>query len=207
MLKAQTGVISALSQNCRSACSSAPVSTQAAHLSRRPACKRQCNQRSAMVRAEGLTGGAAALERQIEDLTVDLSAFTCDFFRVEAIIRPWRLQNVISALSASGILGMTASTVKGAGVQGGRKERYSGTEHGIDNLVEKERLEIVVLRSQVDTVVRIITRAAQTGEIGDGKIFVHPVADIIRVRTAETGISAEKMEGGMMDRSSNGSGA
>ncbi|CAL8465814.1 g5350 [Coccomyxa elongata] len=110
----------------------------------------------------------------------------------------------MSALSARGILGMTASTVKGAGVQGGRKERYSGTEHGINNLVEKERLEIVVHRTQVDTVVRIITRAAQTGEIGDGKIFVLPVADIVRVRTAETGVSAERMEGGMSDRTSKG---
>ncbi|BDA51669.1 probable nitrogen regulatory protein P-II [Coccomyxa sp. Obi] len=206
MLKARTGVFCPLPQHRRPTYWTSASYSPAA-LSSRRTCQSQVLRRVAVPRAQGTAEGSAALERQIEDLTVDLSAFTCDFFRVEAIIRPWRLTKVMSALSARGILGMTASTVKGAGVQGGRKERYSGTEHGINNLVEKERLEIVVHREQVDTVVRIITRAAQTGEIGDGKIFVHPVADIIRVRTAETGVSAERMEGGMSDRTSNGIGA
>lgn len=135
---------------------------------------------------------------------MDLSKFTCDFFRVEAIIRPWRLPNVVKALPARGIVGMTASQVKGAGVQGGKKERYSGVEHGVEDLVEKSKVDIVVRREQVDSVVRTITKAAQTGEVGDGKIFVMPVADIVRVRTAETGADAEKMAGGMSDRVSNG---
>lgn len=65
--------------------------------------------------------------------------------------------------------------------------------------MEKTRLDIVVSREQVDTIVRIICTAAYTGEVGDGKIFVHPVAELVRVRTAETGILAERMEGGMQD--------
>ncbi|EFN50797.1 hypothetical protein CHLNCDRAFT_28697, partial [Chlorella variabilis] len=101
-----------------------------------------------------------------------------------------------------GIRGMTVSDVKGAGVQGGRKERYAGTEFGGSSdqfLVEKARMDVVVTRGQVDTVVRIVATAAHTGQIGDGKIFVHPVADIIRIRTGETGPLAERMEGGMED--------
>ncbi|KAK9842073.1 hypothetical protein WJX81_007222 [Elliptochloris bilobata] len=146
------------------------------------------------------SNGTGTLDKEVDALSVNLTAFPIvEFFRVEAIIRPWRLPLVVRALSSKGILGMTASTVKGAGVQGGKKERYSGTEHGSDNLVEKARLDIVVFRTQVNTVCRIIIKAAQTGEIGDGKIFIHPVADVIRIRTNETGESAERMEGGLSD--------
>lgn len=94
---------------------------------------------------------------------------------------------------------MTAQDVVGAGVQGGRKERYAGTVYGTDKLVEKKMLTVVAFRDQVNAVVRLVVEAARTGEIGDGKIFVSPVADVVRVRTAETGASAERMEGGMSD--------
>lgn len=115
----------------------------------------------------------------LEAITCDLSAFpTCSFFRVEAIIRPWRLTKVVLQLNEAGIRGMTVSDVRGAGVQGGKRERFKGTEFGGENnfLVEKTKLEIVCARDQVDTIVRLIATAAYTGEVGDGKIFVTPVA-------------------------------
>lgn len=86
-------------------------------------------------------------------------------------------------------------------MQGGLRERFKGTEFGDEKnfLVEKNRIDIVTTRDQVDTVVRIVSAAAYTGEVGDGKIFVHPVAEIVRVRTAETGRGAERMAGGMED--------
>lgn len=148
-------------------------------------------------------GHPAAPYKELEAICCDLSAFPgCNFFRVEAVIRPWRLDKVVGQLYASGIRGMTVQDVRGAGMQGGRKERYGGTEFGGSSdafLVDKTRLDVVIARGQVDAVVRIIATAAHTGEIGDGKIFVHPVADVIRVRTAETGAVAERMEGGMQD--------
>ena len=153
-----------------------------------------------------LSAAAAATEtspyESLEAITCDLSAFpSCNFFRVEAIIRPWRLNKVVGELSRGGIKGMTVSEVKGAGVQGGKRERFAGTEFGSDTnfLVDKTRLDIVISRAQVDTVVRTIATAAFTGEVGDGKIFVHPVAEVVRVRTAETGAVAEYMVGGMSD--------
>lgn len=137
---------------------------------------------------------------QLESIKCDLSAFSSvNFFRVEAIVRPWRLPSVIEALSTAGIRGMTASQVRGVGVQGGARERYGGTEFSFTDLVEKAKIDVVVSRSQVDLVVRVVSVAAFTGEIGDGKIFVHPVAEVIRVRTAETGAIAEHMEGGLSD--------
>lgn len=81
----------------------------------------------------------------------------------------------------------------------GSRERYGGTEFGSRDLVDKMKLDVVIVRHQVDIVVRAIASAAHTGEVGDGKIFVHPVADVIRVRTGETGGAAEKMQGGMED--------
>jgi len=138
----------------------------------------------------------------LEAITCDLSAFPdCNLFRIEAIIRPWRLDKVIAQLSNAGVRGMTVAQVKGAGVQGGKRERFAGTEFGSETnfLVDKTRLDIVISRSQVDTVVRTIATAAFTGEVGDGKIFVHPVAEVVRVRTAETGAAGEYMSGGMTD--------
>ncbi|KAK2076936.1 hypothetical protein QBZ16_005164 [Prototheca wickerhamii] len=143
------------------------------------------------------TGKSKATYDQLEAIHCDLSKFPeTDFFRVEALIRPWRVEKVTAALSEVGIRGMTISDVRGAGVQGGSRERYGGTEYGSAKnfLVEKTKLEVVVARTQVDTVVRKIASTTFTGEIGDGKIFVHPVADVIR-----TGVNAERMEGGMSD--------
>lgn len=165
---------------------------------------RQCRQGTVRVRAseDGASGPAIkrATYAELESITVDLESFPANaFFRVEAIFRPWRLPFVIDALSKAGIRGMTNTPVKGVGVQGGVRERYAGTEFGLTNLVDKEKIDIVVARNQVDVVVRLVAAAAYTGEIGDGKIFVHPVADIVRIRTAETGILAEKMQGGMED--------
>jgi len=138
----------------------------------------------------------------LESITCDLDSFPdCKFFRVEAIVRPWRTSKLVQVLNAAGIRGMTVSDVQGAGVQGGSRERFKGTEFGDDLnfLVEKSRIDIVVCRSQVDAVVRLICTACYTGEVGDGKIFIHPVAEVIRVRTGETGAVAERMIGGMSD--------
>jgi len=146
----------------------------------------------------GPNGSTAVNADHVE---VDISQWPqAEFMRVEAIVRPWRLQDVVHELSAHGILGMTATQVLGVGVQGGTRERYGGTEHGIENLIEKTKLEVVCFRSQVNTVTRIICDAARTGEIGDGKVFIVPVVDVVRIRTGETGAIAERMAGGMSDR-------
>ncbi|DBA87848.1 hypothetical protein WJX77_008354 [Trebouxia sp. C0004] len=149
----------------------------------------------------GENGAASSAPyKALSNLHTDLKAFpNVQFFRVEAIIRPWRLPYVVHELSRLGIYGMTATKVKGVGVQGGKRERYGGTEYGEADLVDKSKLDIVVFRTQVNTVVRAVAGAARTGEIGDGKLFVHPVADVIRVRTGETGAIAERMQGGMQD--------
>lgn len=152
--------------------------------------------------ARGGSNGAteSATYEQLEAIKCDLSAFpACNFFRVEAIVRPWRTPYVLRALSEAGIRGMTARDVSGVGMQGGSRERYGGTEYSLTDLVAKAALDIVVARDQVDLVVRTISIAALTGEIGDGKIFVHPVAEVIRIRTGETGAVAEKMAGGRSD--------
>ncbi|KAF8065629.1 hypothetical protein HT031_003230 [Scenedesmus sp. PABB004] len=142
----------------------------------------------------------SASYKELEGIACDLSAFpNCSFFRVEAIVRPWRLPYVINALGDAGIRGMTATPVRGVGMQGGNKERYGGTEFSLTDLVEKSKVEIVVVREQVDLVVRTVATSAHTGEIGDGKIFVHPVADVVRIRTAEVGGVAERMAGGLED--------
>lgn len=90
---------------------------------------------------------------------------------------------------------MTVSQVRGSGVQGGLAERYGGNEFGIAALVDKSQISVVVSRDQVDDVLRIVCTVANTGEVGDGKIFVTPVADVIRVRTGETGAVAEASAG------------
>ena len=118
---------------------------------------------------------------------------------VRAIVRPWRAVDVIGALDKGGIRGVTSYNVRGAGVQGGNTERYRGTEFGEKKLVDKMCLEVIIAREQVQDTVDIILQSAQTGEIGDGKIFVLPVADVIRIRTGETGEEAERMTGGRYD--------
>ncbi|WIA16272.1 hypothetical protein OEZ85_012978 [Tetradesmus obliquus] len=154
-------------------------------------------------RARGVCYAAppqSATYKELGSITCDLSAFpTVQFFRVEAIVRPWRLPYVINALGDAGIRGMTATPVRGVGMQGGRKERYGGSEFSLTDLVDKTKVEIVVVRDQVDLVARTVATSAHTGEIGDGKIFVHPVADVVRIRTAEVGGVAERMAGGLED--------
>ncbi|KAM1956622.1 hypothetical protein ACFX16_026010 [Malus domestica] len=124
------------------------------------------------------------------------------YYKVEAILRPWRVSQVSSALLKIGIRGVTVSDVRGFGAQGGSTERQGGSEFSEDNFVAKIKMEIVVSKDQVEAVVDTIIEAARTGEIGDGKIFVVPVSDVIRVRTGERGEKAEKMTGGRSDVSS-----
>jgi nitrogen regulatory protein PII len=103
-----------------------------------------------------------------------------------AIIRPHMLQEVKDALSDAGIVGLTATDVRGAGRQKGQVERYRGSEYSID-LVPKLKLDVAVEDDQVETVIRVIRDAAHTGEIGDGKVFVYPLSDSMRIRTGERG--------------------
>ncbi len=105
---------------------------------------------------------------------------------VTAIIRPHRLQDVKEALADVGVVGMTVTDVRGAGRQKGQVERYRGSEYSID-LLAKVKLEVAVLDDQAEEVIQAIRKAAYTGEIGDGKIFLMPLEDCIRVRTGERG--------------------
>jgi nitrogen regulatory protein P-II 1 len=104
--------------------------------------------------------------------------------KVEAIIRPFKLDEVKIALVNAGIVGMTVSEVRGFGRQKGQTERYRGSEYTVEFL-QKLKVEIVVEDDQLDMVVDKVIAAARTGEIGDGKIFVSPVEQIIRIRTGE----------------------
>lgn len=109
--------------------------------------------------------------------------------KIEAIIRPFKLDEVKIALVNAGIVGMTVSEVRGFGRQKGQTERYRGSEYTVEFL-QKLKIEIVVDDSQVDMVVDKIISAARTGEIGDGKIFVTPVDQIVRIRTGEKNTEA-----------------
>lgn len=109
--------------------------------------------------------------------------------KVEAIIRPFKLDEVKIALVNAGIVGMTVSEVRGFGRQKGQTERYRGSEYTVEFL-QKLKIEIVVEEEQVDMVVEKIIVAARTGEIGDGKIFITPVDQIIRIRTGEKNLEA-----------------
>ena len=123
------------------------------------------------------------------------------FYQIRAMIRPWRLGGVIHALNEYGVRGLTTYPVSGAGVQIGNIERYAGGtfDESNQNLVDKTVIEVVVVREQCQEVVDTIVDAAQTGEIGDGKIFLSPVHDIVRIRTGEVGVAAERMKGGRAD--------
>ena len=123
------------------------------------------------------------------------------FYQIRAMIRPWRLSGVIHALNEYGVRGLTTYPVSGAGVQIGNIERYAGGtfDESNQNLVDKTVIEVVVVREQCQEVVDTIVDAAQTGEIGDGKIFLSPVHDIVRIRTGEVGVAAERMKGGRAD--------
>lgn len=106
-----------------------------------------------------------------------------------AIIRPHQLESVKEALANAGIVGLTVSDVQGAGRQRGQVERYRGSEYRID-LHAKLRIEIGIADSQCDEVVKAIRESACTGEVGDGKIFVWPLTESVRIRTGETGDDA-----------------
>ncbi len=109
--------------------------------------------------------------------------------KVEAIIRPFKLDEVKIALVNAGIVGMTVSEVRGFGRQKGQTERYRGSEYTVEFL-QKLKIEIVVEDSDVDMVVEQLIKAARTGEIGDGKIFVSPVEAVTRIRTGEQNLDA-----------------
>ena len=105
--------------------------------------------------------------------------------KIEAIIKPFKLDDVKDALSNIGITGMTVSEVKGYGRQKGHSELYRGAEYVVD-FIPKVKMEMIVATEQVDTVINTIVEAARTGKIGDGKIFVSDIDKIIRIRTGET---------------------
>lgn len=109
--------------------------------------------------------------------------------KIEAVIKPFKLDDVREAIQAIGIQGVTVSEVKGCGRQKGHTEVYRGAEYVVDFL-PKVKLEIIVSEDRVSEVIEAIQKSAQTGRIGDGKIFVTPVDEIIRIRTGETGDAA-----------------
>ncbi len=109
--------------------------------------------------------------------------------KVEAIIRHFKLEDVKNALAERGIHGMTVTEVRGFGRQKGHTEHYRGTEYAVD-FVPKVKLEIVCSDEQLQTVIDSVLGAAQTGQIGDGKLFLTDLQDAIRIRTGETGDAA-----------------
>lgn len=109
--------------------------------------------------------------------------------KLEAIIRHFKLEEVKDALTAAGIQGMTVTEVRGFGRQKGHKEHYRGAEYTVDFL-PKVKIEVVVSDAQVKSVIDQIINASRTGQIGDGKIFVTDLSDVLRIRTGEAGESA-----------------
>ena len=109
--------------------------------------------------------------------------------KIEAIIQPFKLDDVRNALKDAGVEGITISEVRGHGRQKGHKEVYRGQEYNVD-LLPKVKLELVVPGARVSEIVNVIRTAAASGKIGDGKIFVSPITDVVRIRTGERGPSA-----------------
>jgi len=109
--------------------------------------------------------------------------------KIEAIVRHHKLEDVKNALSTAGVTGMTITEVRGFGRQKGHTEVYRGTEYTVD-FVPKVKIEIVIDDGKLQTAINTIVKAAQTGQVGDGKIFVSDLSDVVRIRTAETGASA-----------------
>jgi len=109
--------------------------------------------------------------------------------KIEAVIRHFKLEEVKGALTEIGVQGMTVSEVRGFGRQKGHKEQYRGTEYTVDFL-PKVKMEVVVGDADADRVVEVIQQTARTGQIGDGKIFVMPLENMIRIRTGESGEGA-----------------
>jgi nitrogen regulatory protein P-II 1 len=109
--------------------------------------------------------------------------------KVEAIIRHFKLEDVKTALTEQGITGMTITEVRGFGRQKGHTEMYRGTEYQVD-FVPKIKIEVVVTDAKLQTVLDTIMRAAQTGQVGDGKMFVTELSEAVRIRTGESGENA-----------------
>ncbi len=109
--------------------------------------------------------------------------------KIEAIIRPGKLEDIKEALNKYNVNGLTISQVMGCGLQKGRKEYFRGTEVTM-NLLPKIKVEAVVRNDQLEEVINIISKEAKTGEVGDGKIFIYDIEDSIRIRTGERGNSA-----------------
>lgn len=109
--------------------------------------------------------------------------------KIEAIIKPFKLEDVKEALAGLGVEGMTVSEVKGFGRQKGHTEIYRGSEYTVDFL-PKLKIEVVIADANASAAVEAIVRAAKTGKIGDGKVFVSPVENAVRIRTEETGEQA-----------------
>jgi nitrogen regulatory protein P-II 1 len=109
--------------------------------------------------------------------------------RIEAIIQPFKLDDVREGLKEVGVDGMTIYDVRGHGRQKGHKEVYRGQEYEVD-LLPKVKVEVVVVDDRVDATVKAITESARTGKIGDGKVFIYAVEDAIRIRNSDTGDSA-----------------
>jgi nitrogen regulatory protein P-II 1 len=109
--------------------------------------------------------------------------------KLEAIIRHYKLEDVKTALTEAGVQGMTVSEVRGFGRQRGHKETYRGAEYTVD-FMPKVKMEVVVAEDQVETAVNAVCESARTGQVGDGKIFVSSLEQIIRIRTGESGAEA-----------------
>jgi nitrogen regulatory protein PII len=109
--------------------------------------------------------------------------------KIEAIIKPFKLEEVKEALAEVGVEGMTVSEVKGFGRQKGHTEIYRGSEYTVDFL-PKIKIEVVLADSQVSAAVAAVVKAARTGKIGDGKVFISPIENAVRIRTDETGEQA-----------------
>ncbi|MFA4923569.1 MAG: P-II family nitrogen regulator [Ignavibacteriaceae bacterium] len=109
--------------------------------------------------------------------------------KIEAIIRPFKLDDVKEALLEEGIKGLTISEVRGYGRQKGHKETYRGSEYRIE-FVPKIKIEIVIPDNKMEKVIEAIIRTAKTGQVGDGKIFISDISDVIRIRTEESGEEA-----------------
>ena len=109
--------------------------------------------------------------------------------KIEAVIRHYKLEDVKKSLTDAGIVGMTVGEVRGFGRQRGHKEQYRGAEYTVD-FMPKLKLEVVVDDGQLETAISAITSSAQTGNVGDGKIFVTTLEDVIRIRTGESGSEA-----------------
>src|SRR5437879_10355260 len=118
--------------------------------------------------------------------------------KIEAIIKPFKLDDVKEALTGAGIIGMTVSEVRGFGRQKGHTEMYRGGEYTVDFL-PKMKVEVVVADAMADKVVALITAAAKTGSIGDGKVFVAPLEEALRIRTGERGANTVEPRGGSDD--------